>query len=270
MTDHLSNHQDNDSLARMLGASAALHVLVLLLFTLRLVFYPSEPVMLDNAIRVDIVALPDKATTLPAEAPSPAPPSSVTTPEPPQPPAPSQVAPVPAPNPKIVISKPEAPQIALGKTKREQESALKRLEALDKLEKLAKQEAKSKQAAALANAKQTSTSSVAGNAISKGNALSGMARLEHATYLQNIDEVVKRHWSLPGWLANATLSARVRLYIDAQGMLIKKQIVQSSNNSVYDERVLAAVDASAPLPPPPRNLVNILAVDGVELEFVPE
>ena len=158
--------------------------------------------------------------------------------------------------------KTEPTKISLNKAKKTEDSALKRLAALEKIERMTKSQTPPRVAPA--------PQPIKGNEISHGGSLSGMIRLEQQGYLQTIDGSVKAHWNLPGFLSNANLSARARLFIDAQGVVVKRSITQSSHNDVYDSRVLAAIDASTPLPPPPKTLVNILEVDGIELEFVPQ
>lgn len=255
--------EQDDGLKRALLVSLGAHVLIFVVFFVRAVFYPSEPLLLDDAIRVDIVSLPDKGQqkNLPPPLEAPAPPAP-TKPEP-QPVEQPAAKPVEVTKPVAPVKPlPEAPAVNLKKTRKDQEAALKRLEALNKIESMVKSDA--------SNTKVAPPQPVKGNEISHGSALKGIVRLEHDSYLRTIDTAVKRHWNLPGWLANATLSARVRLFVDAQGNVVKKAITRSSGNEDYDSRVMATVDAASPLPAPPSSLVNVLAVDGIELEFVPK
>ncbi len=242
--------------------SLGAHAIVFAILFVRTVFYPSQPIMLEDAIRVDIVALPDKGRVQelpPLEA-------LPVTPVKPEPQVAEPPKPVEAPKPVAPVAppKPEAPTVSFDKKKRQQqEAALKRLEAMDKITKMMEQEASNTKVP-------TQAAPVKGNEISRGSSLRGIVRLEHDNYLRTIDTSVKRHWNLPGWLANANLSARVRLFVDARGNVVRKAITKSSGNEDYDARVMATVDAASPLPPPPESLVNVLAVDGIELEFVPK
>lgn len=255
---------NDDSLGRAVGVSLGAHVLVVAAFVLRMVIYPTEPLTLDNAIRVDLVALPDKSPKLPNVPtvetkipPPPAPPVPEPLPEKAEPEPPKPVAIKPPAQPK-----PESPKINLSKPKTTTQDALKRLAALEKIEHMTKSQSPGRAAPA--------PQPIKGNEISHGGSLSGVTRLEQQGYLQTIDGSVKAHWNLPGFLSNANLSARARLFIDASGVVLKRSITQSSRNDVYDSRVLAAIDAASPLPPPPKTLVSILEVDGIELEFVPQ
>ncbi|MCM2281557.1 MAG: TonB C-terminal domain-containing protein, partial [Bdellovibrionaceae bacterium] len=136
----------------------------------------------------------------------------------------------------------------------------KRLEALRNLE-----EEASKTKATTVAASQPAP--VRGNVLSAGSSLTGLAKLENDSYLTDLDEHVKQHWHLPNFLANAGFSATVALFIDERGAVIKKELVKSSGNPIYDQTVLAAIEKSAPFPAPPAKLVNIFAVDGVRLGF---
>ena len=149
--------------------------------------------------------------------------------------------------------------------KKNQEAALKRLEAMARLDRLARAEAATK---ALNDAK-NSQAAVRGNQISRGSSLSGLTRLDHMKYLDELESKIKSHWSPPKFLAGAKLRVRVVLLIDASGAITKKQIVQSSGNSVFDESAIHAIESSMPLTAPPESLHGILANQGVELDLEP-
>lgn len=269
--------QRNDRLSGAIGVSIALHGVLLVFLTVRAVFFPSDPIILEDTIRVDIVALPEK-TSRKNQLPPPAPPQAEVKPAPkpepkpePAPPPKPVVEAKPAPPPPPVAKKPEAPKVDLNKAKSTQEAALKRLEALERIQQMAKSEEAAKAAAAKERAAQQAEAAalVKGNELAAGNSLTGLNKLDHQTYLRSVDRQVKQHWNLPQWLANSSLSATVRLYIDSQGFVVKKEIVRSSGDPIFDERVTEAIEQASPLPPPPSNLANLLAVDGVELGFFP-
>ncbi len=245
----------DDGLGRHLGMSVALHLCVLALLTLRAVFYPTEPLVLERAIRVDMVGLPDKQAKLP-------PTKAEAKPEP-KPEPKVEPKPEPAKPDKVVLpDKPKPPtdsvKINLDKAKAKQDSALKRLEALRRLEAEAAAN-KAKPAAAPALVK--------GNELSPGSSLTGIAKLENDGYLTSIDSHVKRHWDVPNFLANANLSASIVIYLDERGNVIKKRMVRSSGNQIFDQTVLSAIEKASPFPTPPRKLVNIFMVDGIQLGF---
>lgn len=253
--------QFDEQIKPALGLSIGLHVLLIAAFTLKVLFFPSDDLDLDNAIHVDMVDLPDKTQPPPipvtAEPPPQPAPTAEAAPEPVVNPEPAPPPPEPAPNapPRPPPAEPE--KVNLEKAKSDQASALKRLEAMEKLQKMMQKE------------KPPPPTVVKGNQVTQGNQLTGLSRAEHRNYIALVTNLVKSRWNLPGWLANASLSAHVRVFVDAQGRVLKREISQSSQNQAYDEFVTGAIDSSSPLPAPPGDLVDILAHEGMELEFIP-
>lgn len=246
--------------------SAALHVVVALILTVRAYIFPSEPLRIESAIRVDIVGLPEKSQSLPPpiEAPVPEAPKPEAVPETTKDLPPVEVArPVTQPKDPPVVLKPKKPDPK--KQRKDQESALKRLQALAKLDQQARADAAQKAIAAAKNAQ----AAVRGNQLSKGNSLSGLTRLDHAKYLDELEARVKSQWRPPKFLASAKLRVRVILLIDETGMITKKSIVQSSGNNVFDESALQAIEAAQPLKAPPESLQGLLSTQGVELDLEP-
>lgn len=246
-----------------LTKSVIAHVVLILVLTVRGYFFPSEPLQLESAIRVDIVGLPEKTAVLPPpiEEPKPAAPTAA------PPPVSKELPPVVKEAPKKaepVVLKPTKPDPKA--QKKNQDAALKRLEALARLDRQAKSEAVNK---ALADARNAQPAPVRGNQISKGGSLSGLTRLDHAKYLDDLEGRIKANWRPPKFLANSHLRVRVVLLIDPHGAILRKSIVQSSGNNVFDESAIAAIENALPLPPPPENLQGLLANQGVELDLEP-
>jgi TonB family protein len=253
----IANTANEDRLSQAIWISIGLHIAAVAVFTLRAVLYPSQAIEMEHTIHIDMVGLPTKIQSLPIAPPlEKAPP--VEAPKIEAAPAPPPVVEKKLPPLVKPQTLPETPKVNLNQVKHQQESALKRIEAMQRIEHLARTQPT------------RSSAPIRGNQVSPGKSLTGLARLENAKYTDGIDEFIKRNWDLPRWLQNAKLSARVRVYIDAQGRVIKREISRSSNNQVFDERALNAVDKSSPLPAPPSDLTNVLAVDGIEIEFVPE
>ena len=254
-----TNSASDDGFSRYIGVSVALHLFVLAVLTVRAVFYPNEPMMLERAIRVDMVGLPEKKQTLPPEV------KEIIKEAPPPPKQVEEVKPVEAPKPKALPEKPKAVKIendkvSLDKAKQKQDAALKRLEALQRIE----SQMKESKAKAQANAK---PQPVRGNEVSPGSSLTGIAKIENDNYLTDLDEHVKKYWDLPNFLARANLSASVIVYVDAGGNVVKKVLAKSSGNEIFDESVMASVQKASPFPAPPRRLVNVFMVDGIQLGF---
>lgn len=251
-----------DEFRQALVKSLIAHGVLLLIFTVRALFFTDEPLRLESAIRVDIVGLPDKVATLPPLEENQPPAEKITAPPPPAskelPPIAKQAA-----EQKKVILKPTKPDPKA--VQKNQNAALKRLDAMKRLEEQARADnaRKAFEAAKAANAQ------VKGNQISRGSALSGLTRLDHARYLNDLEARIRASWHPPKFLAKAGLRVRVVLLLDQNGGLLKKTIVQSSGNGVFDESAISAIEESLPLPPPPANLRDLLASRGVELDLEP-
>ena len=261
---------ENDSLGTAIGYSIVFHIVLVAVFVLRVVFFPSSPVLMQTAIRVDMVSLPDKTMKAPPAdvGGSQKKPPKVAEPAPEPPKALPKIE-SPAIPPKSIQAPKPSNKISLDKAKHEEASALKRLEALERLEKMTTEQKHTAAAAPVAPHADTPSAVVKGNAISKGASLTGIAKLDNDNYVSTVTEKVKQNWNLPRWLSTSNLRAVVKVFIDASGNIIKKQLVLSSNNETFDERVMSAIESAAPYPPPPEDLASRLSVYGFELDLSP-
>lgn len=267
------NTSEDEKLERGLGISFALHALIFSVFTLKAVFFTPETIDFSQAVRVDIVGLPEKVEPqiLPppaAEEAKPALPEKVVekAPEPPK----EKVAekkPVPA-EPIKAPPKKVDDGINLEKVKSKQQSALEKLKAMTALEKIKEEAAAEKTKAPPGAGKSDSgVQKIKGNVLSPGTSITGLAKLQHDTYAADLDSHVKQNWSLPEWLAKRDLKAQARVYIDSRGNILGRKIIKSSGNPSYDEEVLATIDRSAPFPAPPEKFLAIVSVDGILIGF---
>ncbi len=268
---------EKDNLKAGLWFSFALHALILSFFFLRAAFFPTEPIVLGEAIKVDLIALPDKVDAgepTPQVNPEPTPidpelkklPEKNVTPEisPPKPPPPKpKETQIPQPKSKTI---PDSDAINLEKAKAKQDSALKRLKAQSALEEISK-EVKAEAAANAARRSKDHSTKIKGNIISPGTSLNGLDRLQHDGYITLLDQKIKSNWYLPEWLTKKNLKAIVRVRIDSKGAIISRQMVSSSGNTSYDDSVLSTIDRSAPFPIPPEKFVDILSIDGFNVGF---
>lgn len=256
-------NQNEESLGKGLKVSLILHALLVSFFTLRAVFFSSEPIDYQAAVRVDIVGLPEKTQTLPTPAP---PAKKETPPEPPKPEKPpvAEQKPTPKPPEPKVVAKKEPDAVNLNKAKAKQKEALEKLKAMAALDKIKDDVAsENKQAAA----KTAAASKVRGNVLSPGTALTGLSKLQHDSYIADLDVHIKKNWAIPEWLAKKDYKAQVLLKIDDRGNILSRQIVRSSGNPSYDEEVLQTVDKSAPFPNPPEKFVSLVKFDGILIGF---
>lgn len=248
----------NERLNRFIGYSLAFHAVCFIAFAVRAYFAPQNQIQFENVIHVDMVGLPDKARPA-TEAPAPAPPVPQEKAQ--TPPARPELPKAAKPEPKS-----ESPKVNLNNAKPNAAAALKRLEALERL----KSSMNTEKSAQKAETAAAHAPLVKGNEISHGSALKGIAKLNYENYQETAHAHIKKHWNLPHWMANANLNARVRVWIDAQGNIVRKEITSRSARADFDERALRALESATPLPRPPSELANVLAVEGMEIEFVPE
>lgn len=251
------------------------HLSLFSFFLVKHIVFPETGFDNIPAIRVDLVALPDKE--MPKAPPAPNRPEVPEAKAPPAPPPPPKAATAPAPAakpaPKTAKKEPEA--INLEKTRAQQQSALNRLKSLQALEKIesdvekekAESERRRLEAVAAASRAQAGEIKLKGNQVALGSELTGIDKLQHDEYRGALDRHIKPYWQLPEWLARQRYVARVLIRIDAQGRLLSKQLLNSSGNRDFDDSVLLTVDRSTPLPPPPEKFVSLASLQGIIIEF---
>ncbi|MFN7904118.1 MAG: energy transducer TonB [Pseudobdellovibrionaceae bacterium] len=245
------------STSQGLGTAILFHGLVVLIFTVKFIFFPESALILESAIRVDIVGLPDKISDIPLTPPAPAQtaaaPPKIETPPPAATPA---VAP-----PKMPDKTKMDDAINLDKTKSKQNEALdrlKKLNAIDQIKKSLENESRNSAKAA---------APVKGNVISAGSSLTGINKLQHDQYRGLLNEHVKQNWTAPEWLSNKKLKTQVLAKFDQAGILLEKKILLSSGNAEFDTLAMTALERSVPLPEPPEKFVDVVKYNGVVIEF---
>ncbi len=233
----------NDLRESLLG-SLGVHIAVIIIFTVKTVFFPSVDMTYQSAVKVDIIALPDKIDLdkLP-------PPVELKEPEAKAPPV--------TPEKKAETKEPDT--ISLKK----KNAKMKALEALEKI----KQEEEKEKLTSAASQKKEGTFKYKGNILSPGTELTGLNKLQHEQYIVNLDRHIKQHWTLPEWLAKKDYRAQVRVKIDNRGLIISKQLVKSSGNSSYDDIVMTTIDKASPFPPPPDKFTAIVSINGILIGF---
>ncbi len=248
-----------DSYFNFVLISLGFHGAILALLTIKILFFPSEAPEYKQAVRVDVVALPEKNTEPPK--PHPKPPEPVKEkqkPKPkPKPPKPKPKLPKPKPKkpkPKPIVKKPKPKKP--NKVKDDQDSAIARLKALQKI----KEQEKTKD-------DPIQKIEYKGNQLSKGNSLTGMAKLHHQDYLDKLDAHIRSYWNLPEWLASGNLRASILLQINKDGAIKGKQFVSKSGNDLFDQHVVSTLEKASPLPTPPAALIDFYATKGVEIRF---
>ena len=241
-------------LSKAFVVSLALHLLLVLGFTLQaFVFSNRQPLIFESAVRVDLVALPDKLKPGPQIMPDKVAPDTPPVPVPP--PKTEEVKVKDTPPPSVVL---KSNQDKLNKIRQQQ--ALKKLKQMDAIERLkAKMESEQRL--------QQAAKIYKGNQISKGSDLKGLTAIEHDNYVSQVKKKIYSNWALPQWLAQKQLKAQVLLQIDEQGNIVGKKVFKSSGNPAYDDAVLDSVAKSSPLPSPPGALVKLLSSEGILVGF---
>ncbi|MGZ3722737.1 MAG: TonB C-terminal domain-containing protein [Bdellovibrionales bacterium] len=241
-----------DNFSRNVMISGLGHVGIVMLIFLRAVTMPSEHVEIRNAIRVDVVGLPQKMETLPEKvevAPKPAP--APATKE-----MPKKAEPVPVKT-KIKEVSVKKKEVDFSKVQKESLRKLKQQEMLEKIQKEVGKENSAKPKATV----------VAGNKLANGNALEGIDRIDYDKYYDELKDKLHSSWSVPQWLADADFKAKVLVLIDERGYVVKKTMKVSSGNDIFDAKAMEAVDNSSPFPAPPARLRGLLSTNGIVFNF---
>ncbi len=244
-----------DALGKEVVYSFGLHIAVLIVLLFEAVIVPRDPLEIHNAIRVDVVGLPEKMNDQPllpkAEEKAPAP-------EPKKTKLPPKEAAHEATKPMApTLPSPKAKKIDLEKSQRQALNQIKSMQALEKIKSQLKETKEKEQKGTL----------VKGNQVNEGNSLTGLEKIEYDRYFDELKGKILAQWNIPQWLADANLKAQVQVLIDERGYVIKKIFRRSSGNTVFDDSVIAAIDSSSPLPVPPKRLQGGLSTRGVVLNF---
>lgn len=230
---------DELSFRKTIIISAVTHVVFILLFTVKAVFFPSELPEYLPVMKVDIVGLPQKRDPEEKIAPI-AEPASKAVPEP--------IKPKPQ-------TKTDTKDI-LEKFKKDTKSKPTKEEKIkDILEKFKNEQAK------------PTSKPIAGNRVADGNALKGLEKLDFDRYAGMIDVHVKNNWALPEWMLSQNLRAEINVKFDKNGQLLSKTFLVKSGSSDFDSYVEKAIENSIPFPPPPEKLIDLFEVRGITFAF---
>lgn len=256
---YLSNFNDEHSLSEYFLKSSLVHIIALLsLFALNWVLgyegrrlHDENIVLVEGSVRVDVVSMPrmtvrelqtlqelaTKAPTAPAPAARPV--------------EQERAAPVPK-----VADDSQAPVLeqVVEEPKESVMDVLKRTAARGAQESQAQAPTQGESGSGLSPEAQRRLRELvaAGNRLSDGASLvgsgSGAEMTAFNTYILGLPDIVRVNWRLPSFLRDEELRARVRIYLRANGELIRAELYESSGNDEYDRRALDAVRQSAPFP----------------------
>ena len=236
-------------------------------------FFSKPELDLTQAIRVDMVGLPDKYTQADIanqQEPQQTKPKDLPEKEFPQE-KPEEPIKTTAKEAKKAPSEPKSAKIDneavnLKTAKKKQKDAfekLKKLSAIEKIRQAVEQEKLEK-----ANKQnQTSARPIKGRVLSKGTSLTGLDKLQSDSYLVQLDSKIKNHWQLPQWLVGKPLKTKILVKFNSNGTLVSKSVYQSSGNPTYDEYCLRSIEKSSPFPPVPEKFTEVYKEDGVLIGF---
>lgn len=261
---------------RGLYISIIAHASLIIFMIIKVSFFTKPQLNLSEAIRVDMVGLPEKynpgqkSNDLPEKIEKQAEPVVEAKPEP-KPESkveakPEEKKPEPKaqakPEPKTQPSAPKADNEAvnLNKTKNKQKEALEKLKKMSAIDKIRQQVQNEK-------ASEASAKVLKGRVLSKGTSPTGLDKIQSENYLVQLDGLIKRNWALPQFLIGKPLKTKVLVKINPDGRVADKKIVQSSGNPTYDDYCIQAIDKASPFPKVPEKFTEIFSEDGVLFGF---
>lgn len=233
------------------------HVAIILFMIVKVTLFPSQEINFAEAIRVDMVGLPEKydSNILPEKLEEAEKPEEKKLPE--------KIN----EKTKTEDKKEKVPDtIKIDKAKNKQKEALDKLKKLSAIEKI-KQAVQKEESQKQEKLSQENAKPIKGQVISKGTALTGLAKIQSNEYLSKLDQKIKTNWQLPQWLIGKPLKTKILLKINPNGEIADRRIYQSSGNPTYDEYSLLAVDKSAPFPVVPEKFTEVFKEDGVIIGF---
>ena len=106
-----------------------------------------------------------------------------------------------------------------------------------------------------------------GNILADGQGLEGLDRLSMERYYEEVGFAVRENFITPQWLESQNLSAFIEVTLDDGGKVLKKALIKSSGNEVFDNRAIEAVIKSEPLPTPPDRIKSLFYKINFILKF---
>lgn len=244
----------NEVFRKAIWLSFSAHMLLFIFMTVRAFFSPE--LEYQNAIRVDLVGLPDKVQNLPdksAEQPASSQQKIA---------AESEEAPAEKLKPNLPDKTKDPDAINLDRSKDKQKKALNKLKQMNAFEKIqAELERESK------GKSKPASKAIKGNQISNGSQITGLAKIQANEYIGEVEKQIRRNWALPQWLRKKEYQAQVRLRFGDNGEILSVQIAKSSGNSSFDDICVETVQKSAPFPAPPEALAKVFSLEGILVGF---
>lgn len=249
------------------------HASLIIFMVIKVSFFAKPQLNLSEAIRVDMVGLPEKynpaqkSTDLPEKIEKQTEPVVETKPEEKKPepkveakPEEKKAEPKAEAKKPDAKAKPDSDTININKSKQKQKEALEKLKKMSAIEKIRQQVQNEKTADAAAKV-------LKGRVLSKGTSPTGLDKIQSENYLVQLDALIKSKWALPQWLIGKPLKTKILVKIHPDGRVADRKIVQSSGNPTYDEYCIQAIEKASPFPKVPEKFSEIYSEDGVLFGF---
>lgn len=110
-----------------------------------------------------------------------------------------------------------------------------------------------------------------GNKLSQGSSTTGEsideANHEFVSYIQSLPGKVRPWWKLPSYLLGKNLRCRIRVFLAANGAILRTEVFESSGDSEFDNKAIEALKKSSPLPKPVSTILSRVVSGDVVLGF---
>lgn len=218
--------------------SFAGHICIFLILFFFPQMFRSKSIEIKEAIRVDMVGLPDIKRS--------------------QAPQKKTKKDVKKPTPKKPKKKPKTKEKPKPKKKESKKTPKPKPDP---------QKTKEAQSQAIANLKEEKLL-YKGEQISKGDSQEGeITNLLISVYSARIRAHLNRNWNIPQFLADKNLKATMVIYINKLGQVTRIELERSSGDESFDQIVIETIRISSPLPKPPPELIYSLSREGIGFNF---
>lgn len=261
-----SQDEQQKKTKRYVTISFAVHMAGLLALGVGSFFAP-QTLQLMPSVQIDMVALPDRVKNQAQEPVD----TSLPVKEKPVPPKPEEKAEEKHDDKKDLVLEKKREEVREKEAEKRAKDALAKIrEQLKKEQQAAeakKKEALEKRKEDLKRFEQTYRNALKGNETNQGSSITGQMQSVMNAYAGHVTDRIRSNWALPSFLQNQQLSARVIIYIAADGRLLKMAFTKLSGNSLFDNNVETAVKRSSPFFPPPAEMASGLRNGGIEVKF---
>jgi len=110
-----------------------------------------------------------------------------------------------------------------------------------------------------------------GNKVSAGTSVVGdgllVDKTKFNTYVARLANFVRPHWKLPSYLMDRDLKCRIKIFIAANGKILRSEIYESSGVDEFDRKAISALNQVSTLPPPESEILARVTSGQVVLGF---